>query len=111
MPHLGEPSISITHRDRANFLAGLFPDMSIRPYFQRGVPITWFLDGVAPIKNGGEWEIPEIVGVSPLDVINRAYEAYVVNQPIIKGRDGEFQVTDDHTITFGQKPHQRPFKE
>jgi len=103
-------SVALQHKDRANFLAGLFSHMVIRPYFQSGVPITWYLDEVGMIKNGDEWKIPEIAGTSPMEVIDKAYQVYVIEQPIIQSKDGPFQVTDDRTITFGQEPYQRPFK-
>lgn len=95
-------SLILHHKDMANFLANILPEMSIKPYFDHG-SIIWYIDGILVIKNEDHWIMPEVQGISPLDVINKAYRIYVVNQPVIKGDSGEFQVNSDRTITYNVK--------
>lgn len=98
-------SVMLQHKDRSNFLATLLPNMVIKPHFQKDTSITWYLDGVELIKDGDNWILPEIHGTSPMDVIDKAYDIYVFNQPVIKSKRGQFQVTKYRTITYGQEPY------
>lgn len=102
-------SVVVSHKNTSQFVASILPDLEIRPYFQKDVPVMWRALGLLPTR---ECENPVIFGSSPLELIDAVYRYYVTNQPVIINKHGEeFQVTDDMTLTFGQEPYQRPFKE